>query len=289
MTEEEARKTGYLLIRVDEDTICSKCGGTIAAGVEAYCHSTAAPSSRSLRGPSRVHPGCLHFDPAFCDEQTSKKIDYVVDTNVMLDLFSWHNLMEERARPDASLRDDNVRYRIARHGAALRLAVWFHENEATTLSLKREGLRLFLRCVPPKPSGTDLNSDYTTTFINVIKPRALPGWHAGTTDVDANISGDEADGSLVREAKRLNVPLVTNEEKEKGTVRKTAALANVRVVSPRELLTSKGFDERAVAAFLDKLAALVNEEPSDGRRDFMAQMLRTWKFVLRTKWLADVA
>jgi hypothetical protein len=88
----------------------------------------------------------------------------VIDTNVLLDLYSCHDFEAVVVKHGADLvaisHPDTI-YRRARAREAVILAVYLDRIEATTLSLQHEALDLIQRHVPPT-ARTSFGTQFTT-------------------------------------------------------------------------------------------------------------------------------
>lgn len=90
----------------------------------------------------------------------------VVDTNVLLDVYSCHDVAKTyddvHSRLGVAAVDErSVVYRRARAQESLWLAIYFNKIGATTFSLHHESVELLTARVPPAPGGQTLESDFS--------------------------------------------------------------------------------------------------------------------------------
>ena len=208
----------------------------------------------------------------------------VLDTNVLLDIYSVHDvfgLYGGRLAGDAGSKFDldapDLVYRRARARESLLLAMHLHKAKAATFSLHSEPLAQLTRLVPDdsraKP-GTDYTSDFTRTFLWYVKDYLLPDWESQISAGPDGKRANGADQALVDVAASLGVPLITNEGFTAegygvGDIGKRAAEAGVAWYHPRGYLESQGVDESAeIRDFLGRFRSEAPRYLEDHRAKF---------------------
>jgi hypothetical protein len=186
----------------------------------------------------------------------------VVDTNVVLDVYSCHDVAkrydEVHSRLGIAAVDEaSVVYRRTRARESLLLAIYFNKIGASTFSLHHESVELLTTRVPPAPGGQTLESDFTTVFLYFVKDYVLPEWESHMPTEPGDASGNDADRLLVEFAKEHALPLITNEGfTQRGVVeekmRKRAREAGVSVFSPRQFYLGKIDEAAEIEAFLSR-------------------------------------
>jgi hypothetical protein len=188
------------------------------------------------------------------------EITAVLDTNVFVDLYSWHDAAEATPGP----RRD---YRFRRVGEALRLAIHLHKRSAVTWSLKHEPIETLVKHSPPSAGvdgpGASMTA-YTRFVIYFVKDRLCPRWCPIMPHRERrSVRGNDADTRLLREAKKLNVPLITSEGNlhtpgkrlHPKSLRARAQAEGVAVFTPGEFCLGKVSD-RDIALFLERFRKL---------------------------------
>jgi hypothetical protein len=217
--------------------------------------------------------------------------DAVTDTNVLLDIYSCHDLStaydQAYARLGGGAVDDlAVVYRRARARESLLLAMHFNKVKAATCSLHFEPLDLLTRRAPPAPGGATLESDFTTVFIYFVKDYVLPDWTTQMPTQPGGEAGSDADKAYVAFAKEHGLPLITNEGYgQNGIVdekmRKLAKDEGVAVFAPREFYAGKIDEAVEIEAFLrrfkEQAPAYMEERKRDLGEDNIGEVL-TWIF-----------
>jgi len=146
----------------------------------------------------------------------------VIDTNVIVDLYSWHDFNDHfdsrvsyASSDDVSLDDPVSKMRFSRARRALLLAIHLHNTKAITYSLS-ESVTLLKRLTQFDAQGKPLDPDerirreaFTKTFLWFVKRRLLTDWKDGMRVAD--LSSNEADRALVAFANEHSLPLITNE------------------------------------------------------------------------------
>ena len=196
-------------------------------------------------------------DLAEAIQANTPRITAILDTNVMLDLFACHDILDahekavERFTGTPELHtslgdldimfDPEVQFRLLRARESLFLAMHLHKTHATTFSLRGEFETKLEKLAPLESAGTDVRRPlFTGAFVHFVHDSLLFGWN--DTVIADNHVGHAADSALLRFSKAGNLPLITNEGRRiDGSIdwdaRKIPARARsmgVRACSPRE-------------------------------------------------------
>ncbi len=202
-------------------------------------------------------------------------ITAVVDTNVLLDIFSCRDLFEEfessGAGTDDGKLDEPRLVQLARARESMVLAMYFDRISATTFSLHHEALVLLERVSPPQPS--DFFTTFTTLLIHFVKDYLLPRWRITMPTEPGVECSNAADAALLAFAKEHRVPLITNEGyRPSGIVveklRKDAIDAGVPVFTPREFCARKINEVDEMDSFFTRFEELGYRYLEDHRRRF---------------------
>jgi len=94
---------------------------------------------------------------------------FVLDTNVVLDIVSIHDVAQTVPAQNQTTLDHAFRRRRAR--AALLLGCYCHEQQIQTVSI-REAVDKLLDRVPP---GESFESYFVTSFWSFLRPQVLSG------------------------------------------------------------------------------------------------------------------
>jgi hypothetical protein len=196
----------------------------------------------------------------------------VVDTNVIVDLYSWHDFNEHFERlittaslPGVPIDDPTSLMRITRARDALLLAICFHKTNAITFSLS-ESVTLLNRLTVFDRDGKPLPDDerirrlaFTKTFLWFVKTRLLTGWKDAMRDSD--LKGNDADRAFVAYAKENELPLITNEGfgplgiNKKSLMQKLAREQGVRIIQAIDFYADKMDDMAEGIAFFLRFRA----------------------------------
>jgi hypothetical protein len=187
----------------------------------------------------------------------------VVDTNIFLDLYSWHDWHEQFdsrtpavvLRPD--LTDATSVWRKARAREALLLAMHLTKVKATTLGLS-EGLeqlrtRPFLNTTASQRSWNDA---FIRTYIWYVKEQIFRNWTESMKISDA--VGSAADDEMLAYAKAHSLPLISSEGytpegiDDRNRMRKKARKAGVNVVRAADYYAGKIDEEEESRIFLQR-------------------------------------
>lgn len=190
----------------------------------------------------------------------------VVDTNVLLDMYSCHDLYcaYEQLGHDDCVSHPTAVFRRARARESLLLAIYLHRRRATTYSLGDEAVDRMLANVDPN-AGDAFPTHFTIVFVHFVREQVIPGWKAGQPPVPKGLRGNAADRWLLDYAKENDLPLITNEGYgpngvEALKLRKRALDAGVRVCTPREFYSGRFTDEEAAArAFIQRFRRRAQE------------------------------
>ena len=185
------------------------------------------------------------------------RITAVLDTNVMLEIYACHDVLDAhgksldkfRGAPElhTSLGDLDVMFepkvqsRLKRARESLFLALHLHRTRATTVILRDEFDEKLRQLVPVIPSGSFAQS-FTSTVEHFLHKAILFDWKVVADASPGTQRSHEADRDLLRFAKAAGVPFVSNEgRRPDGTIDwdakkipSRARAAGVTVCSPRE-------------------------------------------------------
>lgn len=164
----------------------------------------------------------------------------VIDSNVIIDLYSVHNLSQAD--------DDKRDFRVERARDALLFAICLHAMRATTYGI-HEPVSVLPKKVPPGSVTPELH--FTTCVTHFVVPVALSGW---TPEADSNHrpTGSLADHFLLDRAHEFGKPLITSEKK-------LAALARAKgvpVFTPGEFWPGRIDRTRSARCFLSRFRSL---------------------------------
>lgn len=174
----------------------------------------------------------------------------VLDTNVLLELYSIHDLsklyaeeFEKHGETAGELA--RVLYRRKRAAYALGLAIALHERSLATFQLGGESLRILQERVPPGEDSLELA--YVELFLYYVKDYCLADWSAVTDEkIDEGAKGNACDDNLLNIARVNRVALITNEGSSQHGIDDThgirgrARSAGVPVFTPAEYLGTLG-------------------------------------------------
>lgn len=191
-------------------------------------------------------------------EVSSKTPAVVLDTNVMLDVFSCHDVFDAYQRVgEGRLNEPELVERRARARESLFLAIYFHQNCVATYGLFDEARAILLERVPPT-AHTEFTNHFTVVVLHHVRPTLLSGWvPLGASNASVPLRGNAADQELVDYARRNGLPLVTSEGARrdgsvdtKNKMRKLASQAGVSVYTPGAFWAGKLDAAKATADFL---------------------------------------
>ncbi len=233
-------------------------------------------------------------------------ITAVVDTNLLLDVYSCHDLAGayERLLPELGERvfeQPDLKYRMARARESFLLALYFHEIRATTYSLHHEPLALLCLRAPPAPGGHSLEADFVRVFIHFTHEHVIPNWTVAMPSEPQVERGNEADDALLDYARQRALPLITNEGssavglRDDHGLRKKAKDAGVDVFTPREFYAGKIVERRAIDDFLGRYQEHVprykarreREFPGDKMGELVDWVLGFYKMILNAEASRD--
>lgn len=188
-----------------------------------------------------------------------KSVQAVVDTNVVLDIYSITDL----SRAHESGGDDDTPERLFRRvrlRESLMLAWLFHVTHAVTVSLPNELQRLAARHAPPDAKGT-VELQHMQLSIYLQKDLVLSNWVALMENVDEGLVGSKADAALLDLCRKYRAPLITNEGysvagvSDSHGLRAKAISAGIRVFTPRQYWSGK-IGETSTRKFLARYDAV---------------------------------
>lgn len=174
----------------------------------------------------------------------------VFDTNVVLELYSLHDLTrlynQKHAVHGETTEDlPEVMHRRERAADTLALAIALHETQAQSFHLVSEALALLEKRVPHDSSTFE--RAYTGLFIHYIKDYCLADWgHISWEELGVGVTGDDCDELLLDVARANTLPLITNEGNKVGGIdeshglRGRARALGVRVYTPGEYVATLG-------------------------------------------------
>jgi hypothetical protein len=207
---------------------------------------------------------------AKADQTTNVKADTLVDTNVMMEVYTVVDLLklgDELGSPEAARRSSKYMWRqerskhstiLAFHLAQQRRVVGILGNEVVAQLEKLAG--------KPAPGEDGTSYILAAALVRVVRECVLipNGWReGGLIEVDHSKVGTPADGELLRVAIADKLPLITWEGfTETGfsdnprSLRNRAKAAGVEVYTPREFLDANNVNvaeecRRFVAACID--------------------------------------
>lgn len=177
----------------------------------------------------------------------------IVDTNVILDIFTVNDLVGAYAKRD----DSESLFRRVRIRESLLLAWYLRSIGATTRSLQNEVTRLMVKRAPPE--STTIESRYPNVMVNFVRPYVLDRWNVLLDDSDAGLVGRQCDDKLLELAKEHSAPLITNEgysidgvsSNDPKKLRARGAAKQLRVFTPREFWQGQ-MGDRAWRRFLKR-------------------------------------
>jgi hypothetical protein len=173
----------------------------------------------------------------------------VVDTNVLIDVYSCHDLTSTYEQVGVEALDSSSAiYRRARARESLLLVIYLHRVRARTYSLHSEPLDVLTTNVDPQDDAT-FETHFTKMVVNFVLPVVLPGWDAVRPDTPTRETGNAADAALIAYAKKSGLPLITNEGFTstgyfEGKIARRARAEGVAVFFPHQFYAQK-IDEAA--------------------------------------------
>jgi hypothetical protein len=232
----------------------------------------------------------------------------VVDTNVLLDIFSCHDLTDtfdaiHALNEHAAVDNPSVVHRRARARESLLLALYFNAIGATTYSLRNEADSMLTTKVPPGQESLEMH--YTTLAVWFVKSLLLLDWNAGAltpaSGWEKNLSkppvlrrkqvvaptGNNADAWHIACAKEHGLPLVTNEgfnptSYKEGKIARRAKADGVRALFPKDFYAGKIDEAAEIGGFLqrfrDEAPAYLETNPS--QRNALQMMFGVYRHTL---------
>jgi hypothetical protein len=247
---------------------------------DAEPRGSAACGDRGAASTDIRYVTCARCREAVAKATGTSAINLVLDTNVMKEILSVHDLLRSGdtvATSVEALQSPVVAYRIGRAKYSILLAWVCAVRAYWTANLPDETLRRLLTDVPPEDKHS-VETGATQIIIHFVVEQVLHGWQmVSYTEIPAGLVGDDADDALVALAARERVPLITNEgnsprglsdEKRRGkpNARGKAKAAEVAVFTPKEFLLKEGIAvEHEAHNFLRKFESeRLRYEPGDG-------------------------
>jgi hypothetical protein len=182
-------------------------------------------------------------------------VSAILDTNVVLEIYSIHDLFEAYDRTGADDVDaPELVFRRARARDSLLLAMYFHATRAKTVALPQEFQRILTGRVPPEASE-DARWHFTWLFWTFVHKQVLSGWKSNTVPgSDDGLRGNKCDDRLVQIASDNSLPLITCEGMTidgvvDAKIRKKATAAGVPVFTPREFWQGRLNAKEAIKFF----------------------------------------
>lgn len=221
-------------------------------------------------------------------DTTQLRCSCVIDTNVILELYSVHDLMRDfeeshAKKGEAAAEDPKVRFRRLRMADSLALAIALHEKKETSFQLVTEAIEMLMREVPPDSDGFE--RAWVQFFLYYTKDLCLADWgEESDSELGAGAKGTARDLILLEVARAKGVPLVTNEGNtqagidDKRGLRKRAIAARVPVFTPGEYVARLGVEFPAASeAFAERFRGrqeeyLAGRSDADAAREHLAKI-----------------
>jgi hypothetical protein len=187
--------------------------------------------------------------------KTKRKPDAVLDTNVGLDIYSWHNLLDigdkllKEAKTEADkravLRHPDLQVRAQRMRHAFFLALFFDHNKWHTLVALNELMRKIRDLVPLTDAAL---SNYARMQTYFVRGKLLRRWKAGgNIKSDKKLVGNAVDGLCLDWADKHKIPLISCETNPKKLIPKQAKARGIDLATPEAFLKQQNFDGPAAA------------------------------------------
>lgn len=190
-----------------------------------------------------------------------QEVGAVLDTNVLLDIYSGHDLLAAYDNLGAEQPNaPELVFRRVRARDGVLLASYLHKQRITTCSLDNE-FQSRLRKLAPPTETADFECHFTTFFVWFVKDHILPDWNAAFVERnDAGLKGTSCDTVLLDVACENGLPLITNEgfgvdgvndaTLKAKSLRARANAAGVEVYTPREFFSGKLDEQKTIEEFL---------------------------------------
>jgi hypothetical protein len=205
-------------------------------------------------------------------ESVDGKPDAVLDTNVGLAIYSWHDLIASvnsvvLREPTATLEHPEIQFRAQRARSAFLLTLFLHENKWHTLVPLNEWTRLIVTRAPPSSVEDGEKSNFVRFYIYFVKDKLLSNWQAGgDISSDDSIKGNEVDRLCLDWAGNHKIPLISWEGHGPAgfdaskLIPREAKVRGIDLVTPDQLLIRNNFNEqRAIRRFLSDWNANIDE------------------------------
>jgi hypothetical protein len=183
----------------------------------------------------------------------------VLDTNVMLDAYSVHDIMGAYDKQHTDLDAPELVWRRARARESLLALIYLNRMGWQTWGLHSELFTQLERVAPPgATAGTSFESDFTNMVIWYVRDHVLTRWEHHLPKKPGVEKGNAADQALVDKAKELGVPLITNEGfsqagYSEGGIGKRAGKAGVKWYHPRAFYEGRIDEVKEIDNFIDRL------------------------------------
>lgn len=179
----------------------------------------------------------------------------VLDTNVVLDIFSCHDvstLYDRLGDAPSAVAHPAAVYRRARARESLLLAIYFNATRAKTYSAHEPAI--IVRLVDPDAVDT-IENHFTTLVAHFVKDTLLPDWQSLYRTEPDEGHGSAVDRFLLSFAEQYNLPLITNEGfTETGVqdlrLRALARERGVAVCTPSEFYRDHIDEQKAARNFI---------------------------------------
>jgi hypothetical protein len=187
----------------------------------------------------------------------------VLDTNVSLAIYSWHDLVNEARSvfeidASATLENRDIQFRARRARVSFALTLFFNEMGWETLAPQNELFRKLTTKVPPETSASSSVDDigkvnFVKVYLYFIKERLLPSWLDGISEADSEKKGNGVDRLCLDWAEEHRVPLISwegdgrNGFNDSRLIPKQGAKRGIDVVTPEELIRRERFNPTAAA------------------------------------------
>lgn len=194
------------------------------------------------------------------DKRRGVMADFVVDTNVVLEMYSFGDLIrlgQKFSGIEALRRSPSFHYRRHRAKHSILLARWFAKHRIRAASFGNEVIDLLTERLAP--AEDPFAYMLTTAILRVINPFALRGWCIDPlANVNHHATGAHADDEILRAALKYELAVITWEGfSERGIVpdakklRDRCLAVGVPAFTPEEFLAVLGCDvEREARHFL---------------------------------------
>jgi hypothetical protein len=177
----------------------------------------------------------------------------VVDTNVCLAIYSWHDFLNAakgvfEREPTATLAHAGIQFRAQRARYAFGLTLLFNERSWVTLLAMNEVGRTLTARVPPDDREHGARSNFVRLYVYFIKAKLLPAWRGGgDLAADAEKKGNDVDRLCLDLAEHHKIPLISWEGHGPSgpdptrLIPREAARRGIDLVTPEGLIRRERF------------------------------------------------